>query len=288
LALLPDPLSNILPLSSFISYPKARENIDLGWLWTTGQGGKLYFSEMNPEGDFHMGGPYERIRKNPKVEHIKEIVRDGIGSIVSGAGKINFLWLFTGLVLGFLLCLFSVPLLTQKNLPLGEMGKVGETRPSVYKISLSLKALVVFIDSLLAVEIGDESWKSVKLEINGQYFYLLPKDEQYFSGQIVYLGVGNFTKEDGTIFPRDQIKIQKFSIAAETPQGKAYGACSWDRDETATGTIKVMKLHLTGSDRITIWDEYAAKAGIVQDKLTHDAKNKAIVEYAIRQIKASQ
>jgi len=234
-----------------------------------------------------MGRPYDRVRKSPKGEQIKEIVRDGIGSIVSGAGKINFLWLFTGFVLGFLLCLFSVPLLTQKNPPLGEMGNVGETNPSVYRISFSLKALVVFIDSLLAIEIGDESWKTVKLEINGQYFYLLPKDEQYFLGQIVYLGVGNFTKKDGTIFPRDQIKIQKFSIAAETPQGKAYGSCSWDRDETATGTIKVMKLHLSGSDRIAIWDEYAAKSGTVQDKLTQEAKNKAIVEYAIRRIKAS-
>ena len=36
--LLPDPLSNILPLSSFKMHPKARENIDLVWLWTMGQG----------------------------------------------------------------------------------------------------------------------------------------------------------------------------------------------------------------------------------------------------------
>ena len=34
-------LSTILPLSSFIIYPKARENIDLVGLWTVGQGGQI-------------------------------------------------------------------------------------------------------------------------------------------------------------------------------------------------------------------------------------------------------
>ena len=36
--LLPIPFSHILPLSSFKIHSKARENIDLVWLWTMGQG----------------------------------------------------------------------------------------------------------------------------------------------------------------------------------------------------------------------------------------------------------
>jgi septal ring factor EnvC (AmiA/AmiB activator) len=50
--LLPDPLSNILLLSSFKFHPKARENIDLVWLWTMGQGvqtGRKMITELEKE-----------------------------------------------------------------------------------------------------------------------------------------------------------------------------------------------------------------------------------------------
>ena len=222
-----------------------------------------------------------------KGRRTKGMVREWIRSIQYEADKIRILWLCTGLFLGFWVGLFSAAWLTPTKHLVEKTENINESKSGVYQISNSLKAFVAVVDSLIAIEVGDESWKSVELEINRQYFHRLPKDNRYISGEIIYLGFGNFAKEDRTIFPRDQIKMQRFAISAETPNGKAYGFCSWDGDETTASTVKVMRLHLTGHDRIAIWEEYAKKNGTTQDMLTDEAKTKAVVMYAIQQVKAS-
>lgn len=69
-------------------------------------------------------------------------------------------------------------------------------------------------------------WRNVKMELN-EMFELM--HDRMVAGQTYTVGAMQFAKTDGTRFNPFQMKNQKFSIKAETPNGTAWYFGSWNK-----------------------------------------------------------